>query len=268
MKKLTSDTIDAAVRDLDPAPEAVLTEAERRRADGTRDKILTTDPYDPGPAERDRPPRRRRLLASLGLVGAAAAAVPVLLIGGGSALASWTPTPEVLTPAETDAAASTCRADLGMPGAQETALLAERRGTWTYVLISGPRAEASCLLRNDVVGQDPAGHEVFGSLEPDPGEAPAVSRDGLVETGSAATSIDDGLFGEEWLTWAYGRVGAEVTAVTVHTPLGFDVTASVDNGRFAAWWPSQQPSSENLDVMGAWSYTVTLADGSTGPVAG
>jgi hypothetical protein len=30
-----------------------------------------------------------------------------------------------------------------------------------------------------------------------------------------------------------------------------------------AWWPSAEPSSENPEVMGAWTYTVTLADGST-----
>ena len=28
-----------------------------------------------------------------------------------------------------------------------------------------------------------------------------------------------------------------------------------------SWWPSDQPSSENLEVMEAWTYTVTLADG-------
>ncbi|MCW2747816.1 MAG: hypothetical protein JWP10_958, partial [Nocardioidaceae bacterium] len=51
--------------------------------------------------------------------------------------------------------------------------------------------------------------------------------------------------------------------VTVHTAFGFDVEASVAKGRFAAWWTSDPPSSDNLEAMGPWSYTVTLADGTT-----
>ena len=61
---------------------------------------------------------------------------------------------------------------------------------------------------------------------------------------------------------ASDRAGEDVTGVIVHTPVGTDVEASVANGRYAAWWPSEQPSSKNLDVMRAWTYTVTLSDGS------
>jgi hypothetical protein len=68
---------------------------------------------------------------------------------------------------------------------------------------------------------------------------------------------------EEWVSSVDGHVGSDVTGVTVHTPIGTDVEASVANGRFAAWWPSAKPSSENPEVMGTWTYTVTLADGTT-----
>ena len=108
----------------------------------------------------------------------------------------------------------------------------------------------------------------MGGYDPDPVEAPTLARDRIVETESMQGSVpipgrwpfstDDG-----WFSWVGGYVGSDVTSVTVHTPIGIDVEASVANGRFAAWWPSAQPSSENLEVMGAWSYTVTLADGST-----
>jgi hypothetical protein len=264
MKKHATDTMTAALRGLDPAHETVLTEAERQHADDTFGRIIATPNDVPPLVEPDRPRRRRwRLLVPIGLVGAAGAAMPALLFGGGSAFASWTPRPEPLTPAETAGAAATCGADLGIPASGEATLVAERRGDWTYVLISGPQAEATCLMRNDVVGQNPAGHEVFGSQDTTPGPVPTVARDRIFETGSTAVSVDEGWFREGWLTWTYGFVGSDVTGVTVHTPLGFDVEASVDNGRFAAWWPSDPPSSENLEVMGAWSYTVTLADGST-----
>lgn len=265
MNKHTADAmITAALHDLDPAPKTVLTKAERERADATFARILATPNHDPVTADHVRPRRRWiRLLVPVGLVGAAVVAIPALLLSGGSAFASWTPTPEPLTAAKTSAAAATCRADFAIPASGEAALVAERRGEWTYVLISEPKAEATCLMRNDLVGQDPAGHEVFGNYDTHPGKAPTVARDRIVETGSMAGGTDEGWFRKGWLTWTYGYVGSDVTGVTVHTPLGFDVEASVDNGRFAAWWPSAQPSSENLEVMGAWSYTVTLADGST-----
>ena len=55
---------------------------------------------------------------------------------------------------------------------------------------------------------------------------------------------------EEWVSQVDGYVGRDVTGVTVHTPIGTDVEASVAHGRYAAWWPSAKPSSENLEVMG------------------
>lgn len=269
MNKHTTDTMTAALRDLDPAPNTALTETERQHADETFARIIATPSDDPPLVGPDRPWRRRsRLFLPVGLVGAAGAAMAALLLGG-SAFASWTPTPEPLTPAETSAAAATCGADLGTPARGEAALIAERRGKWTYVLISGPKAERSCMMPNDLVGQDPAGHKVLGSYDPDPGKAPTVARDRIVEEGSMQSSIDEGWFrNDSWLTWTYGFAGSDVTGVTVHTPLGFDVEASVDNGRFAAWWPSDPPSSKNLEVMGAWSYTVTLADDSTRSTTG
>ena len=95
-----------------------------------------------------------------------------------------------------------------------------------------------------------------------------MPRDRIVEIESMAGSVatpgfwpfthDEGMFSS-----VQGYVGADVTGVTVHTPVGTDVQASVAQGRFAAWWPSDLPSSENLAPMGAWTYTLTLADGST-----
>ena len=100
-----------------------------------------------------------------------------------------------------------------------------------------------------------------------------MARDRIVETESMAGSVptpgpwpfsnDKG-----WFSSVQGYVGRDVTGVTVHTPVGTDVQASVAHGRFAAWWPSDRPSSENSEVMGAWTYTVTLAHGSTRRVTG
>ncbi len=276
MNKRTVDTMTtAALRDLDPAPTTVLTEAELERADATFARILTTPGDDPVPAEPDRP-RRSRLLVPAGLIGAAGATGAVLLLGGGSAFASWTPKPEPLTAAAATTAATTCRAALAMPDQGERVVSAERRGGWTYVLVAGRQAEAACLMPNDLVGQqDPVDKSegFFGTYDPDPIAAPVVARDRIVETDSTVGSVSTPgrwpfTTDEGWFSWVQGYVGSDVTGVTVHTPAGPDVEASVSNGRFAAWWPSARPSSENREVMGAWTYTVTLADGSTRRVTG
>ncbi|HSU02124.1 MAG TPA: hypothetical protein VLK03_06205 [Nocardioides sp.] len=279
MKKHTADSlIDVALRSLDPAPATVQSQDERVRAEAAFARIVAGPAGAPDTVE-PRPPRRarRRLLVSVGLVGAAGAAVPALLLGGGSAFGSWTPTPEPLTPADVGQALAACRAVLAVPDRGERAVVAERRGGWTYVLVAGPRAEGACLMPDDLVGQeDPAAHRslgFFGSYSTDPAEAPSVARNGIAVTGAMEGSVprpsiwpfgdDDG-----WFSLVEGYVGAGVTGVTVHTPVGVDVEASVTHGRFAAWWPSEQPSSDNLQVMGPWTYTVTLADGGTRRVAG
>lgn len=276
MNKHTVDIMTTALRDLDPAPTTVLTDEELERADATFARILATPSHDQVPQESDRPSRRRSLVL-VGLVGAAGAAVPAMLVSGGSAFASWTPKPEPLTAAAVTEAATTCRAALEVPDQGERVVIAERRGGWTYVLIAGPKAEGACLMPDDLVGhQDPADHKdegFFGTYDTDPVEAPTLARDRIVETENMAGSVptpgpwffsDD----EGWFSSVQGYVGSGVTGVTVHPPVGPDVEASVANGRFAAWWPSDQPSSENPEVMGAWTYTVTLADGSTRRVTG
>jgi hypothetical protein len=272
MTKHTVDTMaDAVLRDLDPAPATALTDAERERADATFARILATPSHDET-SEAPLRPRRRwsRLLVPVALVGVAGAAVPTLLLGG-SAFGSWTPTPEPLTAAAAREAAVTCRAIHGIPEQGERIAVAERRGGWTYVLITGSASEGFCLMPDDLVGhKEPAEHRkegFFGGYTTDPVPAPTLAPDRIDQTEAMAGSVPatgSWPFSEdEWFSSVQGFVGSGVTGVTVHTPVGTDVEASVANGRFAAWWPSAKPSSENLEVMGAWTYTVTLANGTT-----
>jgi hypothetical protein len=285
MNKKTFDVMTAtALRELDPAPNTPLTDAECDRAEAMLERIVAApiQEHVPGPGDRTRR-RRRRWLGPVGLVGAAGAAgaaVPALLLAGGSAFASWTPTPEELTAMAEAEAAATCQSGLGVPELGDQVVNAERRGGWTYVLIAGPKSEAACLISNDLVGQQIPRDRAreggfFGTYDPEAVEAPTVASDRMVETEAMQGSVpapgpwpwpfrgDDGYF-----TWVGGYVGSDVTEITVHPPTGPDVVASVENGRFAAWWPSDQPSSENTEAMGPWTYTVTLADGSTRAVTG
>jgi hypothetical protein len=277
MNKHTVDIMTTtALRHLDPAPTTGLTDDELECADATFARIVSTPHLDHVPQKSHRA-RRRRSLAVVGLVGAAGAAVPVLLVSGGSAFGSWTPKPEPLVGAAVAEAATTCRAALEVPDRGERVVIAERRGGWTYVLIAGPKAEGACLMPDDLVGhQDPAEHKkegFFGGYTTDPVEAPTLARDRIVETASMDGSVPTRHLwffrnGEGWFTSVQGYVGSGVTGVTVHPPVGPDVEASVAHGRFAAWWPSDQPSSAHPEVMGAWTYTVALADGGTRRVTG
>lgn len=55
-----------------------------------------------------------------------------------------------------------------------------------------------------------------------------------------------------------GRVGDEVTRITIGTPDDRQVTATVENGYWAAWWPVDSTSPRGPYPL----VTATLADGS------
>ena len=178
MNKHADDTMTtAALRDLDPAATTALTDDELAHADATLTRILATPSQGHVPAEPDRPRRRRsRLLVPLGVAGAAAVAIPGLLLGGGSAFASWTPKPEPLSPAAAREAAGTCRALLEVSDQGERAVIAERRGGWTYLLLAGPHAEAACLMPDELVRQSgpgrPPGRGILRGLRHRPRRGP------------------------------------------------------------------------------------------------
>ena len=257
MRQHTTDTlITTALRQLDPAPQLTLTEAELHCADAALARIVATPDDESVPVRPDRPRRRRlRLLMPMGL--AAAVAIPGLLLGGGDAYGSWTPTPEPLTDLAAADAATTCRAVLGVPDRGEHVAMAERRGEWTYVLLAGPGTEAICLMPNSRIGQDAAAREdFFGTYDTDRAAPPVLDSDQIDETTSMEGSTDEG-----WFIWSEGYVGSDITGVTVHTSSGLDIEASVAGNRFAAWWPARAQNSDQ--PAETWWYTIHLADGSS-----
>ena len=259
------------MRDLDPFPNTTLNEEERDRADAMLARILATPSHEHVRTETDRPRRRRgRVLIPVGLLTAAAVAVPTAL-GGGSAFGSWTAIPEPLPLSTAAAAATTCRSVLDIRDEGARVVIGERRGGWTYVLLDGPGGEGACLMPEGLVGAgDVADRQsgFFGSYDTDPVEAPTPARDSIIETESAGgtVSLPDRLgVGtiEGWFNWVTGYAGNDVTGIIVHPPVGPDVEASLDGGRFSAWWPAGEARGDNPGVGGAWTYTVTLADGTT-----
>ena len=261
----------AALRDLDPAPGTALTEAERQRADTVLDRIVATPGDEHLGTVTDRPARRRRrVLVPVGLLAAAAVAVPTAL-GGGSAFASWTTTPARLGPSAQAAAAATCRAALDIPDQDMRVVISERRGGWTTVLLDGPRSEGACLMPDDLVGASDVEHHrrgFFGSYDDEAVKAPTPARDGIVESESMAGTVSGPgrlpfLTVDDWFGWVSGYAGPDVTGVTVHPPVGPDVEAALEGGRFSAWWPAGEARGDNPGVGGGWTYSVTLADGTT-----
>lgn len=272
---LTTD----ALRSLDPAFPSTLSDAERERAAATFERIVSIPRGTPPQRSQVRRARSRwssrRVLVPVGLAAAAAVAVPVFSTGNGSAFASWTPTPEAIVGADATEAAAACRSVMGMPDAGQDVVLAERRGGWTYVLLTGSGAEGACVMDDRLVGEDnppgPGKVGYMGHFSSDAPQAPTVGASDIDWTGGAGAMPVDGPWpfkkDESWLTWVEGYVGNDVTGVVVHTPIGTDVQASVADGRFAAWWPSPMPSSKNPEVDGASAFTVTLSDGTTREIA-
>lgn len=250
MRRHTADSlITAALRDLDPVSGCDLSEAERERADAMFAQIVASPVGGGGRAQPQRPRRRRRVLAAVALLGAAGVSIPALLLSGGTAYASWTPRPEPLGGDHAADAGTTCLSSLDARDPGQRVALAERRGEWTFVLVTVDEAVAVCLLPDQAVGQRVGGRDFFGTFTRGDDLTPAPSAEGIIEGNAMSSSTSEGSF-----TWVTGYVGSEVAGVTVHTPSGPPIEASVVGNRFAAWWPGNEVS---------WSFTVHLVDGTS-----
>lgn len=258
--------IHAALRTLDVAP-ADLTEPELQQARTTLEEILST-PHMPRSESRHLPVPARRRKTRLALVPAAVVAVvaasAVLQSGGTSmAYASWTPTPSELSAQDLTVAETACgdkvRDDDTIDGGKAKVTLAERRGDLVALVYrtEDPDLTAACLIHNpsgttDVNGiRFAVGGSSGAALKP---PQAGFSQGALFQYDQGAASITD------------GAVGSAVTGVTIHAA-GLTVRATVQDGRYVAWWPGsafedrpETPSGRGgarLDL----SYDLTLSDG-------
>lgn len=264
---------DRVLRTLDPAvtPEA-LDVARDRTAQDLLARITAHDTQAAEPAVSAAEPvaprtrvNRRRVGFALA-VTAAAAAVAVAapgVLGGPAPAAAWTPAPSPLTAAETKDAAEACVGGFwdflpGRQGPEMKTYVAERRGGWTLVYLATPDGltEAVCMLRNG----EPAG--LHGQTPGGPGAEPVT-----VDADGAFGSIG-GVMGnaDESQRSSTGLVGADVVGLVLHTEAQGAVTATVNDGHYAAWWPDDPitEASENARTTPEFSHvTLTLRDGST-----
>lgn len=219
-----------------------------------------------------RSPRRFAALALSGTAGLAAIAGAVMAImslstGTQAAFAGWSTSPTMPAGGQTAAAESACLAHVPSAADSERArhdgtahapvmeallkiapdewhpVLADTRGSFTMIMLEAAngQAQASCLSSSSsaVLSVGPVGGHA-GSV--------AAGQAQVVSTGS------QGAPSGHPFTYTEGRVGANVTGVTIVLNDGTHVSATIANGHFAAWWPgSQQAISQEVTASGRTS---------------
>ncbi|MPY10703.1 hypothetical protein [Arthrobacter bussei] len=256
--------VDNILRSLDPA-DARAHHADSPRARADLHRILTTDVSAPARSQVQRPRRARKLVLTGGLVAAATAAalvMPSLTQGGDQAFASWTATPASIDGVQDQAeAVDACRAsqqDTGILSEyaddlnRAQAAIAERRGTWTTVVLTGSDGFSAMCITDDSASL--FSKAMIGSIGRTADHSVLGSRDlKAVSLGTGSMSAGD-------ISMAAGIAGTDVTGVTYNSPILGEVTATVARGQFALWLPGDElrDASSGLDV------TVVYSDGSTG----
>lgn len=256
---MTHHDLDTAVRSLDPAtsdPGALAPETVRR--------ILAS----PAPRRRAaRPARRRRILlvsaaTCAGLVVAAVAAVGLLRPLPASA--TWTPTgTEVALDAP---GVRQCEQWWTVESTALEPVFAEVRGDVTLVLGTDDQGrELLCTAHLPSTAWsegDPAYAEPTGgmtSLVTVPPAGPAA--DGALVVFVDMTyeeALPQNGWQSEGSVAVAGHVGDDVVSVVLETEAG-TVEATVQEGRFIAWWPLDgEPTESSTDAV----VTIERADGS------
>lgn len=242
--------------EMNPAPRQELTPLEQQR----RDDLLNGIRLDTGVPKRTasssfRSTLMRRVMFSG--AGALVAGAAVVAVTGGlditgdhgtfssTQLASWTPQADPLNPAtpEGKAAEAFCR---GATGAGDRGRIShtDLRGDVASMIVTTSGDASYCLASGDtglamVVG---------------PPAKPAADDINLTTLGAHGS-------GDRLVNYALGAVGDDVTGVTLHEA-GSDIVASVEGGRWSAWWPKGNP-----DGMLTGKVTLHYADGRTRQIA-
>lgn len=266
----STEKIDTTLRSLDAATPS-LDADDRARLDAAIDRIVAEEPR---PARTGLAVRRFRAPGrALALTGVAAvAAVSALALRGGSdeaAYATWAPEPAVVAAGDLDAVVAACRDKIGfdrsspVPFDARVAILAlaERRGDYVAVLLRDPRRDlsADCIARN-TPGSDRVSDLSYGVAGSD-GPPATVGPNAFLEGSIGEYHTSEGI-----ASFTDGAVGAGVVGVTIHAG-EHSVVATVDGGRFVAWWPGRAFPDEPALPSGEGgpepilTYDLTLADG-------
>jgi hypothetical protein len=265
--------IDTLLRSMDPATQAPPAHPHRAHADLERILSRTPSSATPAPIRAQRNSstqvrqtkqvvRRRRAVALGGLAAAATIGLLVIpaLTGGDPAFATWTAAPVTLNGADRDDAVADCVASNKSTGdgmytedlAHAEVVIAERRGAWTTVILTGAGGfEATCTTDASAPWFDKGMIGSIGKLGAETDPAPRALK---------PTQLGVGMITNEPLSMAAGRAGEEVTGITYTSITGEEVVATVSKGQFAFWLPGDELQDAS---DGGSTVQVTYSDGTT-----
>jgi hypothetical protein len=183
---------------------------------------------------------RARLAACGAGITAATVAIVLLLLSGSAAtpaFAGWTARPQAAHRQQITAAIRRC----GLTGP----VLVEARGPYTAAVFASASGGSACVIGP---GMSDVG-SVGGVVAPD-------NRFRPNQIGVAVITGSD-TEGHAFVLLA-GRVGSAVRAVVIHRRSHTDVTASVKDGWYLAWWPAGTPATYATVTTTRGTHTVAL----------
>lgn len=264
---------DSTLRSLDAAATS-LTADEKERAEATLERIVATDPNAGAPQPTTsvlarRGWRRMALVSTTALALIVGAVIAQGIGNDKAAYASWVATPEPVTEDSLDAVASACKRQIdsyftewGNHPDKARLVLAERRGDHVALLYrtENPETSAPCLARN------PEGSNRVSNIKTGSGGSSGPAEKAPPEGFLEGSIFGTGIGGKPGYSITDGAVGDEVKGVTIHAG-ALTVEATVQNGRYAAWWPGPafeggppEPSGQGGDDS-ILTYDLTLKDG-------
>ena len=204
--------------------ESELRAALRERADqvpAASTARLSHFDYHPR-TRRLRPPVAIGALASAaGTAGAVAIAIS-LSAGASNAFAGWSPRPTPAAPDQLAAASADCQTQSPIAGLPLQ--LADTRGPFTFSVYANSTTSSTCIKG-----------PTFTAVATNSTSAPISIPAGHILLSSSHASNQGGAY-----SWADGRTGDGVSAVTLTLDDSTIVQATVANGWFVAWWPGSQ----------------------------
>jgi hypothetical protein len=204
--------------------ESELRAALRERADQVPEaSIARLSHVDYHPRTRRlRPPLAIGALASAAGTAGAVAVVISLSAGASNAFAGWSPKPTRPAPDQLAAASADCQTQSPIAGLPLT--LTDTRGPFTFSVYANSTTSSTCIKG-----------PTFTAVATNSTSTPITVPAGHILLSGSHGSNRGGAY-----SWADGRTGDGVSAVTLTLDDGTTVQATVANGWFVAWWPGSR----------------------------